>query len=181
MAMTHHSVFICWGIKTRLVMTYFSKQNQREFFPVLKSSAFILVEVEIWIQGFHLLPIGLLHDSLSDEIGYKTVTFAGYEHSFQAPYRLQEWGRRRAGGGKFYPNFRHRRAEIDLSITGEVVFSPFLTFFHVLECSCLPLKYRPREVSAEAPKWHILHLLPFKSHCCKTACYISVFIVVFFS
>lgn len=82
-------------------MTYFSKQNQREFFPDLKSSTFILVEVEIWIWGFHLLPIGLLHDSLSDEIGYKTVTFAGYEHSFQAPNRLQE-GRRRGHVGKSF-------------------------------------------------------------------------------
>lgn len=110
-------------------MTYFSKQNQREFFPVLKSSTFILVEVEIWIWGFHLLPIGLLHDSLSDEIGYKTVTFAGYEHSFQAPYRLQEGGGEEEGAcrEKFYPNFRHRLTEIDLSITG-VHFS-FLFFF----------------------------------------------------
>lgn len=108
-------------------MTYFSKQNQREFFPVLKSSTFILVEVEIWIRGFHLLPVGLLHDSLSDEIGYKTVTFAGYEHSFQAPYRLQEGRSRGAGREKFYPNFRQRRTKIDLSITMFLFF--FLLFF----------------------------------------------------
>lgn len=38
----------------------------------------------------YFLLFWLLHDSLSDEIGYKTATFAGCEHSYQAPNRHRE-------------------------------------------------------------------------------------------
>lgn len=77
-------------------------------------------------SGFHFLLIRLLHDSLSDEIGYKTVTFAGYEHSFQAPYRPPGGGGAEAGKSlTLISALLHRHPEIDLLITGKACFLIF--------------------------------------------------------
>lgn len=90
-------------------------------------------------SGFHFLSIQLLHDSLSDEISYKTVKFAGYEHSFQAPYRHQERKcvRERERQKKFtlISALLHKLTEIDLLITGKAVHGFSQDSSHFFPCA----------------------------------------------
>lgn len=131
---------------------FFKAKLKESFFRFWKVPHLSSSMVEIWIRGFHLLPIGLLHDSLSDEIGYKTVTFAGYEHSFQAPYRLQE-GRKRGQAGKSFTPISGTGGLRLIYRLSCIFFNLFSMYFSVLVISW----NTDREVSAEAPERHILY------------------------
>lgn len=78
-----------------------------------------------------------LCDSPSNEIGYKTATFAGHEHGYQHPDRQREekemgWGQQKQQQKKCFTPISallHRLPEIDLLITNKAVHVLFCLFF----------------------------------------------------
>lgn len=137
----------------------------------------------------YFLLFWLLHDSLSDEIGYKTATFAGCEHSYQAPNRHREREKKRITP---ISALLHRLPEIDLLITNKAVhgFAPdtFHFFVHVLmNVAVLSSRLRSKREGAfavGAPEAYILPFISFETCFCKLAfCLLlwSIFLIVFWS
>lgn len=97
--------------------------------------------------------------------------------------RLPTGSRRGGGGGreKFYPNFRHRRTEIDLSITSKAVYFFFLTFFPCTLVFLSSPEIQTEKFLLKPLKVHILHFYHLTAVFVRLLVIYLFFMVVFFS